>query len=199
MAKFTVILKDLIDSGYNLGLNQYPIFNEEYRGSLNAKIINHFYMREIGFETAGLFVNRLNTKMSEIMPYYNQLYNSALLKIDPFQTYRFEQTKTETEKTDNSTGFTTSTKNVSSDTPQGLLSIGDIEDEIYASSASIGNDKSNTEYDGTRNRLESISASGSLAGTSFSKLLKEYRDTFLNIDMQVIAELEELFMMIWDY
>ena len=34
-------------------------------------------------------------------------------------------------------------------------------------------------------------------GTSPSKLLEEYRKTFLNVDMQVIASLERLFMGLW--
>ena len=74
MSKYTTELRYLIQSGFDLGLRNYPIFDENYRSKLNEKILNHYYMREIGFETAGLFKRYLNVKMEEIMPYYNQMY-----------------------------------------------------------------------------------------------------------------------------
>lgn len=66
-----------------LGLNDYPIFNEDYRKELNDRIIRHYYFREIGFETLQLFAWYMRAKMFEIMPYYNQLYKSTLYEIDP--------------------------------------------------------------------------------------------------------------------
>ena len=33
----------------------FPIFDENYRGVLERKILLHFYTREIGFETVGLW------------------------------------------------------------------------------------------------------------------------------------------------
>lgn len=64
-------------------LGEYPIFDENYREVLNTKIIKHFYTREIGFETVGLWKFHLNNKMNEIMPYYNKLYKSELLDFNP--------------------------------------------------------------------------------------------------------------------
>lgn len=61
----------------------YPIFNETYRTVLQDKIIRHYYMREIGCETFGMWQLMLCDKLNEIMPYYNQLYNSQLLEIEP--------------------------------------------------------------------------------------------------------------------
>lgn len=64
----------------------YPIYDENYKGILETKILKHFYTREIGLETVGLWKLKLNTKMNEIMPYYNQLYKSALLEFNPLWT-----------------------------------------------------------------------------------------------------------------
>lgn len=61
----------------------YPIYDENYRGVLETKIIKHFYTQEIGLETYGLWKLKLDTKMNEIMPYYNQLYESATHKFNP--------------------------------------------------------------------------------------------------------------------
>ena len=61
----------------------FPIFDESYRSVIETKILKHFYTREIGLETVGLWKLKLNVKMNEIMPYYNQLYKSALLEFNP--------------------------------------------------------------------------------------------------------------------
>ena len=76
MSFYTIELRHLINMGYVLNLNDYPIFSEDYRPILNDKIINHFYFREIGSETADRFNFRLGSKMAEIMPYYNLIYDS---------------------------------------------------------------------------------------------------------------------------
>lgn len=56
----------------------YPIFDKNYKLPLEMKILRHYYMREIGMETVGLWKLRLEDKMNLIMPYYNQLYMSGL-------------------------------------------------------------------------------------------------------------------------
>lgn len=64
----------------------YPIFDEEYRSTLETKILKHFYTREIGEETYGLWKLRLDRKMNEIMPYYNVLYKAKLDEFNPLLT-----------------------------------------------------------------------------------------------------------------
>lgn len=61
----------------------YPIFDETYRKPLETKIIRHFYTREIAAESVGLWKLWLQNKMCEIMPYYNQRYNSELITFNP--------------------------------------------------------------------------------------------------------------------
>ena len=64
----------------------FPIFDENYRCVLETKILKHFYTREICEETVGLWKLRLNTRLNEIMPYYNKLYESELLEFNPLYT-----------------------------------------------------------------------------------------------------------------
>lgn len=66
-----------------LGLDQYPIFDESYRPLLNDKIIDHFYFREIGFETIAQFRFYMRRTMNEEMPYFNQRYLSTQIDINP--------------------------------------------------------------------------------------------------------------------
>lgn len=194
MSKYTTELRYLIENNFDIGLKDYPIFDENYRESLNQKIINHYYFREIGMETAELFKRYLNNTMREIMPYYNQLYKSELLEFNPFynvdktvtadknnnsvsdfvgnisgkntQTADTENTQTNNGKqqtttaatsTGESVGNSTTTnknKNVSSDTPQGFLSINNIEKETYASAAEMGNAESINNSKATSNNAE---------------------------------------------
>ena len=63
----------------------FPIFDEDYRPVLCKKILKHYYTREIGFETVGLWKLKLNMLMNEIMPYYNKLYDSEKKEFDPFK------------------------------------------------------------------------------------------------------------------
>lgn len=74
----------------------WPIFDETYRNVLETKILKHYYTREIGLETYGLWKLKLDTKLNEIMPYYNQLYRSTLLEFNPF--YDVDLTRNHTGK-----------------------------------------------------------------------------------------------------
>lgn len=74
----------VINGTWDRAFGSYPIFDEKYRKPLNMKILRHFYMHEIGFETEGQFLYQLNRKMNEIMPYYNRLYETELLDLDPW-------------------------------------------------------------------------------------------------------------------
>ena len=90
MGVYTIEVKELLQLGFHFKLDTYPIFNEDYRSYLNQKIINHFYFREIGAETPDRFNFYLERKMREIMPLYNQLYQSTLIEYDPLITHYLE-------------------------------------------------------------------------------------------------------------
>lgn len=61
------------------------IFDATYYPIIAEKIIRHYYFREIGAETVGLWIYWMNTRFSELLPYYNKLWESALLEFDPFK------------------------------------------------------------------------------------------------------------------
>lgn len=68
----------------------YPIFDEAYRNVFETHFIRNFYMREIGFETEGLFKFRLETWLNINMPYYNKLFESELIEFDPLESYNLK-------------------------------------------------------------------------------------------------------------
>lgn len=85
-------LGTLVKRGYQLALNNYPIFDEGHRLILNNKIIQHYYFREICCDSPERFNFYLETKMNEIMPYYNQLYKTELLEYNPLATEFYSET-----------------------------------------------------------------------------------------------------------
>lgn len=72
--EFNLRLIDVARYGYDLGLSDYPIWDEGRRDWLNQRIIEHFWYREIGLETPNLFIYYLNVRMRENMPALNPLF-----------------------------------------------------------------------------------------------------------------------------
>lgn len=201
----------------------FPIFDEKYRSVLETKIIKHYYTREIGLETVGLWKLKLDTKMNEIMPYYNQLYSSTLLEFNPFydvditkkHNTRSDGTRNETNENksngtnQNTTNSNITNRNLYSDTPQGALT--GVETETYLTNATkdmlesadksngnfntSANGKSNSVIKNVEDYLETVK--GKQGTEDYSSLLLKYRETFLNIDLQIIEELSDLFLNLW--
>lgn len=66
-----------------------------------------------------------------------------------------------------------------------------IEDTDNTSLTNTGETKANANYTDTETYLEHIK--GKSAGTSYSKLLEEYRNTIINVDNEIIDNLADLF------
>ena len=71
-----------------------------YKRELEKKILRHYYTREIGEESVGLWKLRLCDRLNMIMPYYNQLYDSTLIKFDPLINISKITNGTENKKND---------------------------------------------------------------------------------------------------
>ena len=104
-AGYTNIVNTVIPSAIPLLFDfNFPVFDEQYRNVLLTKIIKHYYTREIGEETLGLFKLRLDTRLNEIMPYYNKMYEAETYKFNPIYdvdlTRQHKANKTGTQKLD---------------------------------------------------------------------------------------------------
>lgn len=199
MSKYTTTIKTLIDNNFDFKMTSYPIFDENYRETLNQKILYHYYENEIGFETASLFRFYLNNKLNEIMPYYNELYNKQIKLLDKLDK---NVDLTETFKRDSKTNTTSrsnsknSGKNVFLDTPQGNLYKGDIDSTDYATSVTWNKNDIDDTSEGTGTGLENYIKT--ITGNNGSKynieVLKDIKDNIMNIDLMIINELNDLFM-----
>lgn len=186
---------DVISKSWNKIFHDFPIFNEEYRETLCCKILKHFYLREICSETVGIWIMWLNEKMNTIMPYYNKLYESELIKIEPFKDVEYTRTSNRKINSNTNTKNEGKTINKFSDTPQGTIS--NLENDNYLTTAEINEGDNTTNNTGNSNDDYTEKISGKMNTTSYSDLLLKYRNTFINVDLLVFNELEELFFGLW--
>lgn len=251
---------NIIASSWNkVFTTKAPFFDENYRSVLCQKILKHYYLREICCETVGIWVLWMNERLETIMPYYNQLYESELIKFEPLNDVNLtrthdrtidgtEERNGETSDTNKSTREITGTndtketgtngttssaesdetkRDLYSDTPQGAIT--GLENENYLTNArkitdnvtSSGREDTNTTRTIDNDYTENMTANDTKTGTNkvtetsnttedyletligkqgsstYSKMLMEFRDTFLNIDMMVIDEFKDLFFGLW--
>ena len=185
-------MRDIVEGyGFDLGLNDYPIFDEAYRSILNQKIQEHFWFREFSADTPQRAIFYLNRKMREQMPQINRLYE-ALRDEDPFFVI--------SETTGSSTGTGTEksssvgdAKQIFSDTPQVQL-IGGHDD--YATT--LTGNVSMANADATRNSASSyVTQTKTQAGTLVAAA-EIWIDGINNGDLVVFDRLEPLFVQVWN-
>lgn len=184
-----------------------PFFDEEYRPVLCQKILKHYYLREIGAETVGIWKMWMNERLEMIMPYYNQLYSSELIEFNPLYdvdvTREYAKGITGAEgSTGSATGAQGNTSwDLFSDTPQGAIT--NVDNNTYLTDARKVTDsgQSSSSFQNRKNTNTTEQYTETVLGKhgsgSFSSMLNEFRNTFLNIDAMVIEEFEDLFFGLW--
>jgi hypothetical protein len=210
MAHYTTTIRTLLNHDYDLGLKDYPIFDENYRAVLNKKILDHYLENEIGFETPALFKHFLNSTMNEIMPYYNTLYTKQVTLIDKLETnvnlreeYRGNSSTQNTSQSTSSSAGQSNSKNLFQDTPQGSLDTTDLDNQSYATNVTF--DKNNTSTSitdnssnngkGTNDYIKTIV--GNNGGRYSIDILNDIKNNLMNIDLMIINDLNTLFMQIY--
>lgn len=165
-------VNDVIEKArQNIFSFKYPIFDQSYKALLETKILKHYYTREIGFETVGLWKLKLDTKMNEIMPYYNQLYESTLLEFNPLYDVYLERTHNVKGNTDkNEIG-----DNVINESQNGSVNVKGTRDD-YGSQIVSGTTISDSSHDGRTTGVVNSETSD----VSESKLIKKGENTSTN-------------------
>lgn len=185
----------------------YTLFDESYKEIIETMFLNHYLVYEIGSETYNLFKQRLMSEWIMKLVYYNQLYKSSLLEFNPLEDFDTSEKHLRTadknsignSKGVNESTTSTNNKSVYSDTPQGLLSNKD-----YATNATLGDNSVTANATNSGDTTEKYTMNEDIEiqrkGNNMDKssLLMRYRDSFLNIDMMFIYDLNDLFMQIYD-
>lgn len=212
MPVHTLRLKDVDRiTGGHWGLDNYEIFDESYRKTLNDRIRREFWLNEIGYETIDIFIWRIELKMDLIMPRYNRMYLAELKNTDPLEaggstsrTRQWGSSENSGESSQDSAGDGSTTsrgRTVASDTPQTRLSgdgdyassLSDATSEGTNRSSSSSNSKS-----GSSSRYENNQESDSTMKGNRAQMIAQYRATLVNVDNFIIEELREHFMGVWD-
>lgn len=199
MSKYTITIKNLINNGWDFKLDSYPIFDEDYRPILNKKILDHYFMHEIGLETPNLFNHYLHTKLNEIMPYYNELYNKQLLLIDKIEgnvNLTEEYRRNVDNNTSSSTASNVSGKSLFEDTPQGRLVQASMDEMTHASNINFSKSSDNASSEFTGNSVEDYikHVTGNNGKYYNIQILKDIKNNLMNIDLMIINDLNDLFM-----
>lgn len=184
-------------------IEQAGIWNKD---KLAKRIVDHYYMREIGYETPAMFEHFAKVKMNEIMEYELPVIYSNSIVYDPMESVLFDITETReiagtgssnSESNSSGTGFS-----VNNDTPQTNIN----KTEILAGHYATNTNASETETGVTG----STSTTSNTTETwhhheqgnkgvldSYQKMIMQLRETFVAVDKRIIEQLDELFMGIY--
>ena len=165
------------------------------KNKLAKKIVNHYYMRELGQETIGLFEHYAKVTMDEIMEEYLPLIYSSSINYDPLVNVDYTETFSRTANIDSEGNSNSSGLGVMSDTPQGQISKEAILGGSYASSTSANeNEVSSTSGSETTEDYTKHMKGNSGVSATAQNMIEQYRDNIRAIDKEIIEKLEPLFM-----
>ena len=181
-------------------INNAGIWNKD---KLARKIVDHYYMRESGLETIGLFKHYAKVTMQELMEEYLPLIYSASIEYDPLvnvdYTETFNRTADNTGESNSTSNNTSSGLVVASNTPQGQINKQNILNGSYASSTSANEneaditDRTTTEGNVNEEYTKRVKGNSGVSATA-QKMVLQYRENIIAIDRKIIKELNILFM-----
>ena len=169
---------------------------------LAKMIIQHYEMREIGFETPSYFMHKAKTLMREIMEEKAPLIYSAAIKYDPLVNVDYTETYKEDSsgKSQSTSSNSGSGLDVNSDTPQGQINKNDILQGRYASSTSASESSNsindNSQSSGTQNYTKNIRGNSGVSATA-QAMVRQYRQNIIMINHDIIDACASLFMNIY--
>ena len=211
MSRYTINFRYLIEGGfvtredienifksYKLSdyLTQEEIDVINTRGTwtpekLARKIVDHYYLKDLGFETYAMFKHYAKIQMEEIMESKLPLIYSSAIKYDPLVNVDYTETLERTVEGTASAGG--SGLVVNSDTPQGQINKASILGGSYASSTSANESDSSSSSSDEENYTKKIKGNSGVSATA-QKMVEQYRDNIRAIDYEIIKELNDLFM-----
>lgn len=225
MAKYTMELRRIVDifgrdeveswfSSYNLAdfltpeqIQQIQKYNVWSKEKLASQIVDHYYMREIGFETPALFKHYAKLTMNELMGSYLLKIYTQFLEYDPLSSVDYTEEYTR-EIEGSSEGSSNSNSqnsaegfNINNDTPQQRITKQDLDSGIYASTTNQSEtssqiqDETNTEASSktVEKYTHSMKGDNGVIVTN-QYLVREFRELATNFNLEIINELNKLFM-----
>lgn len=104
ISTYTISIFELKEYNFDFGLNDYAIFDEAYRATLNNAILDFYMFREIGFVNPAVFRFKLRARMDLLMRNkYNQLYKAKQIEFNPLYNVEMHETFTHNVSNDTTT------------------------------------------------------------------------------------------------
>lgn len=185
-------------------MEKYKIWSKE---RLAQKIVDHYYMREIGQETPALFKHFAKVKMQEIMERYLPIIYTNAIEYDPLESVNYTTTEERTIDGDASGNSKSNSKNngsglnISNNTPQTRITKQDLNTGAYASNVSQSDTESKIEDEtNTSSKTKTIEKftrhelGNKGVIDSYQKMIMQFRETIAPVDEEIIKELNSLFM-----
>ena len=211
MSRYTINFRYLIEGGFvtradienifkSYELSDYLTEDEieviNTRGTwskdkLARKIVDHYYLKDLGFETYAMFKHYAKIQMEEIMESKLPLIYSSAIKYDPMVNVDFTETMERTVEGSASAGG--SGLVVNSDTPQTNINKQALLNGSYASSTSANETDTSSSSSDEENYTKHIKGNSGVSATA-QKMVEQYRDNIIAIDSKIIDELDILFM-----
>ena len=169
------------------------------KDKLARKIVDHYYMREIGMETIGLFKHYVKVEMQELMEEYLPLIYSASIEYDPLINVDYTETFSRTANVDTTGNSKSNSESIGigSDTPQGRITKQSIMKGNYATSTTgseISNSTTSTSGSDSEEQYTRRMKGNSGVSATAQKMVEQFRDNIRAIDREIINKLEPLFM-----
>ena len=207
MSKYTLELRYMYeDENFKLFDFPYNLYDNDLKPWFEEKFFQHFMFYEIGFDTIGMFKQRLMSKLNDIFPYYKQLYETEIrTKGIDFMLNKDLKESYVRELTSNS-----NSNQESNVTSNSLSTAGQLTPSLIANSQKIdkfmdsaqkdnatSNSTSSGESNGNSREEYTLTSQGNIGITSSAELLTKWRETLLNIDLMIFEECNDLFMQIF--
>lgn len=228
MAKYTIELRKIVETldrneveswFKDWELSDYLTADEieviEDRGTFSKDklarlIVDHYYMREIAYETVALFKHQVKVAMREIMEEKAPLIYSAAISYDPLVNVDFTETYESDSNTEGTTSNTATSSssgsglNVNSDTPQGQITKSSILAGNYASSTSANEGTSSgtntasasSEDTGHNEYTKRVKGNSGVSATA-QRMVQQYRENIIMINRDIVKALESQFFGIY--
>ena len=191
MSNYTFQLRYLYeDENFNLFDFPYSLYNNDLKPWFEEKFYLHFMFYEIGFDTIGMFKQRLMSKLNDIFPYYKQLYETEIrskgidfmLNKDLKESYIRELTSNS--NSNQESNVTSNSLSTAGQLTPSLIANSQKIDKFMDSAQkdnSSSNSTSTGESNGNSKEEYTLTSQGNIGITSSAELLTKWRETILNI------------------